>query len=157
LRSEVVEVGLRSEPIRKTPSGASRRVEIEWDGTDEMGRVMERGLYAYDLVAWDTVPGSGGDMDQKVSSHLFIDAGTDEAGNPILEAEYAGYDDNGTPEDESDDNHLYYIRRYKLREVPVPLDNDGDGLVDEDPEDSQPLRGASEGFIRLYDPDLQKG
>jgi hypothetical protein len=110
-------------------------------------------------------------MDQKVSSHLFIDAGTDEAGNPILEAEYAGYDDNGTPEDESDDNHLYYIRRYKLREVPVPLDNDGDlfenedwvdgvdndgdGLVDEDPEDSQPLLGASEGYIRLYDPDLQ--
>jgi hypothetical protein len=29
-------------------------------------------------------------------------------------------------------------------------------MVDEDPEDSQPLRGASEGFIRLYDPDLQK-
>jgi hypothetical protein len=77
-----------------------------------------------------------------------------------------------TPDDDSDDNHLYYIRRYKLREVPVPLDNDGDlfenedwvdgvdndgdGLVDEDPEDYQPLRGASEGFIRLYNPDLQK-
>jgi hypothetical protein len=102
-------------------------------------------------------------MDQKVSSHLFIDAGTDEAGNPILEAEYAGYDDNGTPDDESDDNHLSYIRRYKLREVPVPLDNDGDlfenedwvdgvdndgdGVVDEDPEDYQPLRGRRRGLF----------
>jgi hypothetical protein len=65
-----------------------------------------------------------------------------------------------------------HYKQYKLQEVPVPLDNDGDlfenedwvdgvdndgdGLVDEDPEDYQPLRGASEGFIRLYDPDLQK-
>ncbi|MCS6861783.1 MAG: hypothetical protein NZT92_15875 [Abditibacteriales bacterium] len=62
-------------------------------------------------------------------------------------------------------------QRYKLREVPVPLDNDGDlwenedavngidddgdGAVDEDPVDYQPLRGASAGVIRLYDPDLQ--
>ncbi|MCS6859280.1 MAG: hypothetical protein NZT92_03035 [Abditibacteriales bacterium] len=101
---------------------------------------------------------------------------TDEAGHPMrvarctshftrnpppatrnAEAEYAGHDDNGTPEDEGDDHHLYYIRRYKLREVPVPLDNDGDlwenedpmngidddgdGAVDEDPVDYQPLRG----------------
>jgi len=25
-----------------------------------------------------------------------------------------GYDDGGTPEDESDDNHLYYLRWYAL-------------------------------------------
>jgi hypothetical protein len=36
------------------------------------------------------------------------------------------------------------------------IDDDGDGAVDEDPEDDQALRGASEGKIRLYDPDLQK-
>ncbi|MCS6859288.1 MAG: hypothetical protein NZT92_03075 [Abditibacteriales bacterium] len=36
------------------------------------------------------------------------------------------------------------------------IDDDGDGAVDEDPEDYQPLRGASAGKIALYDPDLQK-
>ncbi len=37
------------------------------------------------------------------------------------------------------------------------IDDDGDGAVDEDPEDYQPLRGASEGWIRLYYVDeLQK-
>ncbi len=146
-------------------------VEIEWDGTDDMGNVVERGVYAYNLVAVQEGGALDVDADIKTSDWLFIDCATDEQGNPILEAEYAGYDDNGTPEDESDDNHLYYIRRYKLREVPVPLDNDGDtwenedpvngidddgdGAVDEDPEDYQPLRNASEGWIRLYDPDLQ--
>ncbi|MCS6859285.1 MAG: hypothetical protein NZT92_03060 [Abditibacteriales bacterium] len=84
----------------------------------------------------------------------------------FLAGSAAPQDDNGTSEDESDDHHLYYIRRYKLREAPVPLDNDedlrenedavngrdddGDGAVDEDPGDYQPLRGASAGVIRLY-------
>jgi hypothetical protein len=148
-------------------------VEIEWDGTNDAGTVMERGVYAYDLVATEDIPFSLNDNDKKTSDSLFIDAGTDEQGNPILEAEYAGYDNGGTEEDESDDNHLYYIRRYKLREVPVPLDNDGDGwenedpvngvdddgdgAVDEDAVDYQALRGASEGYIRLYYVDeLQK-
>ncbi|MDW8367990.1 MAG: hypothetical protein RMK49_19285 [Abditibacteriales bacterium] len=136
-----------------------------------MGNVVERGLYAYELVAFQAGGALDIDDDRKTSDWLFIDCAFDEQGNPILEAEYAGYDDNGTPEDESDDHHLYYIRRYKSREVPVPLDNDGDlwenedavngidddgdGAVDEDPVDYQPLRGASAGVIRLYDPDLQ--
>ncbi len=145
----------------------SALVEITWDGRDEWGNVMERGVYAYDLVTWDdTLAPESPDRDKKTSNYLFIDAATDEQGNPILDAEYAGYDDNGTPEDEGDDNYLYYIRQYKLREAMVPLDNDGDmwenedwvdgidadgdGFTDEDPEDYQPLRGASEGWIRLY-------
>jgi hypothetical protein len=177
-------------------------LEMEWDGTDDSGQVVERGVYAYDLRAWNEsaaqegggaplggmeggagaslmkanralkgrkLSGTGdpaGDRDQKTSDYLFIDCGTDEQGNPVTEAEFAGYDNNGTPEDETDDAYLYYIRRYKLREALVPLDNDGDGwenedavngfdddgdgAVDEDPEDYQPLRGASEGVIRLY-------
>ncbi|MCS6862486.1 MAG: hypothetical protein NZT92_19465, partial [Abditibacteriales bacterium] len=82
----------------RVPVTMPATVEIEWDGTDEMGNVLGRGVYAYDLLAWDTVSGSGGDMDIKSSNYLFIDVGTDDEGNPITEAEYAGYDDNGTPE-----------------------------------------------------------
>jgi hypothetical protein len=46
--------------------------------------------------------------------------------------EYLGYDDGGTPDDESDDNHLYYLRWYALYSG----------------------RDASYGEIWLYDPEL---
>ena len=46
--------------------------------------------------------------------------------------EYFGYDDGGTPDDESDDNYLYYLRWYALYSS----------------------RDASYGEIWLYDPDL---
>ena len=48
--------------------------------------------------------------------------------------DYLGYDDGGTPEDESDDTHLYYLRWYALYSG----------------------RDASWGEIWLYDPDLVK-
>jgi predicted Zn-dependent protease len=48
--------------------------------------------------------------------------------------EYLGYDDGGTPDDESDDNHLYYLRWYALYSG----------------------RDASYGEIWLYDPDLER-
>jgi len=48
--------------------------------------------------------------------------------------EYVGYDDGGTPDDESDDNHLYYLRWYALYSG----------------------RNSSWGKIWLYDPDLVK-
>jgi len=51
-----------------------------------------------------------------------------------LYAEYWGYDDHGTPDDDTDDEHLYFIRWYVLRDS---LDTN-----------------ASSGTIRLYDPEL---
>jgi len=48
--------------------------------------------------------------------------------------EYHGYDDGGTSDDESDDNHLYYLRWYSLRSH----------------------RNASRGEIWVYDPDLER-
>ena len=48
--------------------------------------------------------------------------------------EYLGYDDGGTPDDESDDNHLYYLRWYALYSG----------------------RDSSYGEIWLYDPDLER-
>jgi len=48
--------------------------------------------------------------------------------------EYLGYDDGGTPEDESDDNHLCYLRWYALYSG----------------------RDSSYGEIWLYDPDLDR-
>jgi len=48
--------------------------------------------------------------------------------------EYLGYDDGGTPEDESDDNLLYYLRWYALYSG----------------------RDASYGEIWLYDPELER-
>ncbi|MCS6859277.1 MAG: hypothetical protein NZT92_03020 [Abditibacteriales bacterium] len=84
---------------------------------------MERGIYAYDLVAWD---GVGYDWDQKTSNYLFIEVATDEQGNPITETEY---------EPPSSPDLRRCIYKYRLREVPVPLDNDGDIWENEDPED----------------------
>jgi len=47
--------------------------------------------------------------------YWFIERAVDENNEPMLYAEYWGYDDKQTPEDETDDEHLYFIRRNDLR------------------------------------------
>jgi hypothetical protein len=46
--------------------------------------------------------------------YLFIERAVDENNEPMLYAEYWGYDDKGTPADEFDDAFIYFIRWYSL-------------------------------------------
>jgi hypothetical protein len=100
-----------------------------WDGTvntgyyeyppDEWSNIAPAGLYTFDVE----VIANPHDRDAVRSQALTVVPG------PV---EYLGYDDGGTPEDESDDNHLYYLRWYALYSG----------------------RDSSYGEIWLYDPDL---
>ncbi|MBI3922001.1 MAG: Ig-like domain-containing protein, partial [Armatimonadetes bacterium] len=180
---------IRTYTVQTTSSPTSQTVSADWDGKLNGGQDAPTGLYAFDVNAdWGTgaCPHA---HDRKTSEHLTIDPAIDAQGNQITEAEYGGYDDNGTPDDESDDNQIYYIKHYRLREVAQPIDddnpqteeyerdgvanedptedanndgipdhvdNDQDGLVDEDPIDYRPPENASEGKITLYDPDLEQ-
>ncbi len=105
-----------------------------WDGKLDDGSTAPRGIYLYRLSAYvyGSVPP---DRDSNRSDYLFAERAYDENNEPILEAEYWGYDDKQTPEDETDDEHLYFIRWYVLR----------DSLN----------TNASSGQIWLYDPELQ--
>jgi hypothetical protein len=68
------------------------------------------------------------------SRFLRVLRANDQFGNPIRDVEYYGYDDNGTPEDYSDDQILYLLRSYILQ----------DGLD----------TNAFSGVVRMYDPDM---
>ncbi|MDW8030040.1 MAG: hypothetical protein RMK94_16805, partial [Armatimonadota bacterium] len=106
-----------------------------WNGSMSMGQygggyqgegptnVAPSGLYTFDVE----VTGSTyyHDADWLRSKELRVVPG------PV---EYYGYDDGGTPEDESDDNHLYYLRWYALYSG----------------------RDATWGEIWLYDPDFER-
>jgi hypothetical protein len=102
-----------------------------WDGTvntgyyeyppDEWSNIAPAGLYTFDVE----VIANPYDRDAVRSQALTVVPG------PV---EYLGYDDGGTPEDESDDNYLYYLRWYALYSG----------------------RDASYGEIWLYDPDLER-
>jgi hypothetical protein len=102
-----------------------------WDGTvntgyyeyppDEWSNIAPAGLYTFDVE----VIANPYDRDAVRSQALTVVPG------PV---EYLGYDDGGTPEDESDDNLLYYLRWYALYSG----------------------RDASYGEIWLYDPDLER-
>jgi hypothetical protein len=102
-----------------------------WDGTvntgyyeyppDEWSNIAPAGLYTFDVE----VIANPYDRDAVRSQALTVVPG------PV---EYLGYDDGGTPDDESDDNHLYYLRWYALYSG----------------------RDASYGEIWLYDPDLER-
>jgi hypothetical protein len=99
-----------------------------WDGTvnagyyeyppDEWSNIAPAGLYTFDVE----VIANPYDRDAVRSQALTVVPG------PV---EYLGYDDGGTPDDESDDNHLYYLRWYALYSG----------------------RDASYGEIWLYDPE----
>ena len=104
---------------------------FSWDGTmntgyygyppEEGSNPAPAGLYTFDVE----VEANPYDKDAVRSKALGVVSG------PV---DYLGYDDGGTPEDESDDNHLYYLRWYALYSG----------------------RDASWGEIWLYDPDLVK-
>jgi len=88
---------------------------------EEGGNIAPAGLYTFDVE----VEANPYDRDAVRSKALTVVPG------PV---EYLGYDDGGTPEDESDDNYLYYLRWYALYSG----------------------RDASWGEIWLYDPDLER-
>ncbi len=104
-----------------------------WDGRLADGSLAERGVYLYRVRA-STRCLFVTDGDSNRSDYLRIERAQDASGQPILEAAYWGYDDQGTPEDESDDEHLYFVRWYALRSD----------------------RNASSGQIWLFDPSLQR-
>lgn len=123
--------------------------------------LAEKGLYAYDVQALvqQVVPNRF-DADWSHSPYMKIERAVDEEGKQIFEAEYYGYDDNGT-EGVEDDGYFYFIRWYVLKcgstyfdddgdaasammedndgdkrldeDWVDGIDNDGDGRVDEDP------------------------
>ena len=104
-----------------------------WDGKLGDGSTAPCGIYLYRLSAY--VYGSAPpDRNSNRSDYLHIERAYDENNEPILEAEYWGYDDHGTPDDDTDDEHLYFIRWYVLKDS---LDTN-----------------ASSGTIWLYDPEL---
>jgi len=121
--------------VIQTETTTNTPTPIAWDGRDDSGEVAEKGLYAYDLhVCVEQLSPECVDRDVKVSQYLSVERAVDEEGNEIFDAEYYGYDDKGTEEVE-DDDHLYFIRWYVLR------DKEG--------------RDANEGSeIWLFDPDL---
>ncbi|MFA0743187.1 MAG: hypothetical protein DFNUSKGM_003321, partial [Candidatus Fervidibacter sacchari] len=111
-------------------------VSVIWDGSvdstegvppEEGGSMLaEKGVYAYDVIALvqQVVPNRF-DADKRCSPSMKIERAKDENGREIFEAEYYGYDDNGT-EEEEDDGHLYFIRWYVLKCGSAYFDNDGD-------------------------------
>ena len=106
-----------------------------WDGRLDDGTVAPAGVYVYRLGAY--VYGSAPpDRDSNRSDYLFIERAIDENNEPMLYAEYWGYDDRETPEDETDDEHLYFIRWYVVK----------DNLN----------TNAHRGEIWLFDPELQR-
>jgi len=106
-----------------------------WDGRLDDGTVAPAGVYVYRLGAY--IYGSAPpDRDSNRSDYLFIERAVDENNEPMLYAEYWGYDDRETPEDETDDEHLYFIRWYVLK----------DSLN----------TNAHRGEIWLFDPELQR-
>jgi hypothetical protein len=85
------------------------------------GLIAPSGLYTFDVEV-EFIPY---DRDTVRSERMEVIAG------PI---EYLGYDDGGTPDDEEDDNYLYFLRVYTLRSY----------------------RNSSRGEIWLYDPELER-
>jgi len=114
---------------------------LYWDGKDDGQSYLDPGMYTFDVDVTQTdintdesPPLQVADSAQYRSDYLSIIRAADGSGNPIYDAEYAGLDDGGTPEDPADDNYKYFVRSYVLK------DTEG--------------ANASEGEIWLYDPDL---
>lgn len=158
-------------PVAATPGGTV--VNFVWDEKDSNGNVVKRGVYAYDIFAWNIsepspVVGVGGgtgtgDIDQKTSRWLRIDAATDSLNRPLEAVQYVSFDGERNV-------HKFYFR-YQLCERRIRKDDDGDGQpnedrqdgwdndgddqTDEDPKNYEPLRHAAEGWIRMYNPSFQ--
>jgi hypothetical protein len=101
-------------------------IDFTWDGKDEAGNVMPKGIYVYDLRI-DDMAGMGSDVDDKVSAFLSLANPVDpETGLPIYEATYVGFDEYA---DAYDFNVSYILK------------------------DTEAV-SASSGKIEVYDPDL---
>ena len=113
----------------------------QWDGKNDYGVDQPAGTYTYRISAFaPLVPVASGEGTFHEaaftrSGYLTIGRGLDGTGQPIVDVEYDGYDDNGTPEDDSDDNQRYYIKSYTLTD--------------------SGNTNAAQGTIYLYDPDLE--
>ncbi|MDO8588927.1 MAG: hypothetical protein Q7T82_18020, partial [Armatimonadota bacterium] len=102
-----------------------------WDGSTVSG-AAEPGTYTYEIEVQQP---ADGDSATYRSQYLRIIRAVDEYGGVIYDAEFYGYDDNGTPEDDSDDEYQYFIRYYALKD-----DHD---------------TAAKEGTLTLYNWDMQ--
>jgi len=122
--------------IQENVTGSS--YTFYWDGKNNSGAYVEPWTYTFEVditqtdINYNENPAlQVEDATEYRSKYLDILRSRDAFNNPIYEAEYAGYDDNGTPEDDSDDKYIYYIRFYDLKDT---LNVD-----------------ASEGELQLYD------
>jgi hypothetical protein len=109
--------------------------QFNWDGKDDNGQSVAPGVYTYEVTVTQHDVDPGADLPEHLrtdpnvmatlsrddcasyrSRFLRAERANDENGDPIYDAEYYGYDDNGTPNDDSDDNYLYLLRTYILRD-----------------------------------------
>jgi hypothetical protein len=109
---------------------------FSWNGKDDAGNYVEPWTYTFSVTASHT--GFYQDVVSYRSAYLSLIRATDSQGGAISDAEYDGIDDNGTPTDTSDDNYMYYVRCYVLKDT------------------GNPVLNASEGKVMMYDPDLAK-
>lgn len=125
----------------------STNYTFQWDGKINTSTYAPAGTYTYEVIATQTdvntitpIDPNGTprylSLDDHInyrSTYLSILRTTDGNGNAVCDAEYVGYDDNGTP-NEADDNYIYYIKDYTLKDA---------GNVN-----------ACSGVVLLFDPDI---
>ncbi len=112
-------------------------VTFTWDGKDNSGNAVHRGLYSFDIVASRMQAGSPpGDTIKYRSETLSVLRGVDNSGQQQYDVEFAGYD-NKTTTDNTDDDIIYYIRCYGLK-------------------DGTSISASNASKIELYNPDLNK-
>lgn len=105
-----------------------------WDGKNDAGQYVEPWTYTFTVTASHS--NFAQDVNSYRSGYLSLIRASDSLGGAVSDAEYDGIDDNGTPTDTSDDKFRYFVRCYVLKDVGNPAVN------------------ATEGVIKLYDPDL---
>ena len=91
---------------------------FNWDGTDDGGMYAAPGTYTYEVEVDQTDVNPPDlvvdDSCTYRSPFLHIIRASDEDGSALYDADYYSCDDNGTPEDDSDDDYIYLVRRYVL-------------------------------------------
>ena len=121
-----------ADPVRTltTSVAAPGTVALSWDCKDKNEESVPSGIYTYEATAEQ----EDGDSDHLRSPWLSIERAVDEeTGTELFEVDFDGMDDHST-DDPSDDDLLYNIRWYVLKDA-----------YDQD---------ASAGELRLYDPDM---